>query len=184
MTIDTTSGGFALRTFAALLMCTTIAGCGRGEQYAPVAGLITLNGQPLADAKLIFEPVGDGEGNAAGKPSYGRTGQDGRYSLECPIAKKPGAAVGEHRVRILTVAAGEYTDEQREMARKKLLAEEKAGGGSPDNVTDDRIREYLSDRIQPTQKERLPARYNSQTELTITVPEEGIDQANFDLKAP
>ncbi len=87
-------------------------------------------------------------------------------------------------MRIITLKAGGYSEEQTEAARKKLLAEEKAGGGSPENVTDDRIREYLSDTVQLSQTEILPARYNSKTELTFTVPSSGTDAANFDLKSP
>jgi hypothetical protein len=171
--------------FSLVLVCATgLIGCGTGESYVPVSGLVTLNGEPLGDAKLIFEPIGNEDGNAAGKPSYGRTDLNGNYSLECPIAQQAGAAVGEHRVRIITLKAGGYTEEQIEAARKKLLAEEQAGGGSPDNVTDDRIREYLSDTVQLSQTEILPARYNSKTELTFTVPSSGTDAANFDLKSP
>jgi hypothetical protein len=167
---------------AAVLCAAGLTGCGMGERYVPVSGLVTLNGEPLGDAKLMFEPIGGDDGNGAGKPSYGRTDLNGRYSLECPIAKKTGAAVGEHRVRIVTLKAGGYTEEQIEAARKKLLAEEKAGGGSPDNVTDERIREYLSDTVQFTPTELLPPRYNSETELTFSVPSSGTDQANFELK--
>jgi hypothetical protein len=32
-------------------------------------------------------------------------------------------------------------------------------------------------------RETVPEKYNARTELTFTVPEEGTDQANFDLPA-
>src|SRR5690606_492951 len=151
--------------------------------YAPVSGVVTLDGKPLADAKLIFEPIGDDKGTAAGKPSYGRTDEAGRYTLSSPIAGEQGAAVGPHRVRIVTMKAGEYTSEQMEAARAKLLKEEEAGGGSPENVTDERVRAYLSDRLIAPQREMLPDRYNSKTELTITVPPEGTMSADFQLES-
>src|SRR5690606_33761118 len=52
------------------LIVATITGCGSGEAYAPVSGTVTLNGDALADAKLIFEPIGDKDGQTLGKPSY------------------------------------------------------------------------------------------------------------------
>ena len=162
---------------AAALAC--LVGCG-GERYAPVAGTVTLDGQPLADAKLVFEPVGGESGNAAGKPSYGRTDEAGRYTLTCPIAGTDGAAVGEHRVRVVTLSANEWTPKQMEDARARLQREEKAGGSTA-TVSDDRVRGYLSDRFPVTARESLPAKYNAETELTLTVPSEGTDKADFDL---
>jgi hypothetical protein len=162
----------------------SLVGCGSGERYAPVSGVVTLNGEPLADAKLIFEPIGGEGGVGAGKPSYGRTDENGRYTVSSPIANKEGAAVGEHRVRIVTVSGVEYTEEQMASARQRLEREEVAGGGAAENVTDERVRAYLSDRAQPVQRESLPARYNSNTELRITVPPNGTESANFELTTP
>src|SRR5690606_19157138 len=112
---------------------------GGSERYAPVSGTVLLNGKPLADAKLIFEPIGDESGNAAGKPSYGRTDDSGRYALKCPIAKQDGAAVGDHRVRIVTVKAVEPTEAQMEAARKQLQREEAAGGNRGAEISDEQV---------------------------------------------
>lgn len=170
------------RTAFALCTALVLAGCGSGESYAPVSGIVTLNGEPLADAKLIFEPVGDETGTGSGKPSYGRTDDSGRYTLTCPIAEEEGAAVGEHRVRIVTMKATEYTPEQMESARQTLQKQE-AAGGSNAQITDDQVKEYLSDRIiVATRKEMLPAKYNSETTLTVTVPSGGTDSADFALE--
>ncbi len=161
-----------------------LAGCGSGERYAPVSGTVTLNGTALADAKLIFEPIGDSTGIAAGKPSYGRTDDSGRFVLHSPIADEEGAAVGDHRVRIVTASAADYTPEQIDAARQRLVQEEISGGGTADNVTEERIREYLSDTVRTVGRESLPARYNASTELTFTVPAGGSDKADFALVTP
>src|SRR6476619_2717432 len=79
-----------------ILVCTAIAlaGCDQGgPQVAPVHGRVTLNGQPLANADVEFQPDDKQRG------STGRSGPDGRYSV---IFKRgqPGAIVGPHTVHI------------------------------------------------------------------------------------
>ena len=174
------SRAWRTRCLAGYLLLTLV-GCG-GENYAPVSGTVTLDGEPLADAKLIFEPIGDASGTAAGKVSYGRTDTAGHFTLTCPVAATAGAAVGEHRVRVVTAMANDPTPEQMTAARAKLQAEEKAGG-SDAIVTDERVREYLSDTVQTSRREQLPAHYNTATTLTFTVPASGTEQADFPLTA-
>jgi hypothetical protein len=71
------------------------AGCDRGgPQIAPVTGKVTLDGQPLAAAKIEFQPD-------SGAPSYGRTGEDGGYALLF-VGQQHGALIGHHTVRIRT----------------------------------------------------------------------------------
>jgi hypothetical protein len=59
-----------------------------------VSGLVIINGQPLAGAKVEFIPQ-------KGKPSSGVTDQNGRYSLKSS-QDIPGAALGTHQVSIST----------------------------------------------------------------------------------
>ena len=95
-------------TVATLLAAIALlpAGC-RNESYqvAPVAGRITLDGQPLADAVVVFQPIAHEESAAAGPGSHGRTDQNGRYSLEVIDPPRPGAVVGPHRVTISTATS-------------------------------------------------------------------------------
>lgn len=73
------------------------AGCSdkpAGISFGEVSGTVTLDGQPLPDATVRFEPV-------AGRPSFGRTGADGRYELGYR-GRSWGAVVGPHTVRITT----------------------------------------------------------------------------------
>jgi hypothetical protein len=81
---------------ALLLVLTApvlLAGCGLSDELSreAVFGTVTLNGQPLKKAMIVFEPSLMG-------PSTGASGLivDGRYS----IAKAWGAAPGEYRVLI------------------------------------------------------------------------------------
>ena len=59
-----------------------------------VTGQVTLNGSPLSAATVEFTP-------AVGSPSYGVTDSSGRYTLSY-LPEKPGAALGQHTVRITT----------------------------------------------------------------------------------
>jgi len=163
------------------LCCLLLAvGCG-GTGYAPVSGTVQLDGEPLEDAKLIFEPVGDASGNASGNVSYGRTDAAGRYTLRCPLAGQDGAVVGKHRVRIVTATVPTYTEAQTSQARAALEKQEVQSGGNASDVTDEMVTAYLSDRVLPTHTESLPAKYNSQTELEFVV-ENGQNQADFSLE--
>jgi hypothetical protein len=77
----------------ALLMMAT-AGCGSsGPQVAPVHGRVTLDGQPLANADITFQPEG------AQRASIGRTNNEGRYELAYKLGQT-GAIVGKHTVNV------------------------------------------------------------------------------------
>ena len=41
-----------------------------------------------------------------------------------------------------------------------------------------------SDRANPSARDPIPRRYNDESELTMEVPEDGTDSADFDLKSP
>lgn len=90
----------AVRKAVAMLVAVTMvatAGCG-GDQLpvVPVTGTITLEGAPLADALVEFQPF-----DPQGSPSYGSTDASGKYELAFSHTRK-GAWVGEHLVRIST----------------------------------------------------------------------------------
>src|SRR5215470_13236777 len=77
-------------------------GCGN-DQVAPVSGRVTLDGQPLANAAVTFQPVRtEGKGNP-GPGSGGFTDADGRYTLKVTGTEARGAVVGKHKVTISLV---------------------------------------------------------------------------------
>jgi len=87
-----------LRTYAIPVLALTMlawTGCGGNRpDLATVHGRITLNGQPLPQAQVRFDPVD------AVRGSTGGTDQSGQYKLSY-LRGDQGAAIGEHRVTIL-----------------------------------------------------------------------------------
>lgn len=73
------------------------AGCSAPERppLGAVAGTVTLDGRPLADAVVLFTPDGPG------RTSRGQTDPAGRYRLAY-LRDIAGANVGRHTVRIST----------------------------------------------------------------------------------
>lgn len=83
---------------APIVVSCFLSGC--GSEYATVTGRITLDGEPLPNATVSFMPEDEG-----GRPSFGRTGTDGRYSLQ-ETHRVSGALPGEYTVRITTYVEG------------------------------------------------------------------------------
>lgn len=132
-------------------LLVAVAGCHQGPyEVAPVSGKVTLSGQPLANATVIFEPRGGGETEIVGPGSMGTTDSEGEYRLTT-FKDERGAVVGTHRVRVTTFKS-QYKDIQN------------------------------SDDTIVVSKERVPRRYNRDTQLTFEVPSGGTDEANFELE--
>ncbi len=75
-----------------LLAC--FAGCGKtGPEVAPVTGRITLDGKPLENADILFQPDG------SKPPSAGRSDASGHYELAYKRGVM-GGMVGSNTVRI------------------------------------------------------------------------------------
>jgi hypothetical protein len=72
-----------------------VAGCNRGGlDLAPVEGMVTYSGSPVADAGVMFAPE-------QGPSAMATTDAKGRFSLT--TANQDGALIGEHRVSISKV---------------------------------------------------------------------------------
>lgn len=90
------------RSVCFLSLCTSLllAGCGGGVDDYPdmgtVYGTVTLDGNPLEGASVIFVPKAPGS-----RSSFGTTDSGGYYELAYS-ANMDGAKVGEHTVRIST----------------------------------------------------------------------------------
>jgi hypothetical protein len=95
-----------------LLSAIALSGCGNpNTKVAPVSGIVTLDGAPLKRASVTFEPK-DG-----GRPSFGVTNEQGRYTLEYSM-NELGAEVGACSVRITTENRG---DDPGTKATKELV---------------------------------------------------------------
>jgi hypothetical protein len=73
------------------------AGCNRSS-VAQVSGRVTLDGLPLANAVVLFQPINASDNPGSG--SVAKTDADGRFVLRQIQPNRPGASVGKHRVRI------------------------------------------------------------------------------------
>jgi len=78
-----------------LVLAVFLTGCGSdGPERGVVTGKVTLNGDPLPGADIVFQPE-------EGSPSLAVTDDKGRYDLMYTRDKR-GAMVGEHVVQITT----------------------------------------------------------------------------------
>jgi hypothetical protein len=89
-----------------------LAGCGKPDhpEVGRVSGVVTLDGQPLPEATVMFQPT-------EGRASIATTDSAGKYSL-IYLDGVPGAKLGAHKVIIRTEIPGE--DGQPPIAKEKL----------------------------------------------------------------
>ena len=130
-----------------LLPFLLLAGC-QPDGYAKlglinVTGKVTLDGQPLPHANVVFE-------SADKRTSSGVTDSSGSYALMYD-SETPGVTPGPKTVRITTANVGVE------------------GGGTAEGAA-------------PAGTERLPSKYNRQSELKADVSASN-KMFNFDLKS-
>lgn len=81
-----------------LALITTMAGCSGAPDDAPLlveaTGMILMDGQPLADASVSFNPTSGNRG------ASGRTDAEGRFVLS--YGGSDGCPLGEHTVSVST----------------------------------------------------------------------------------
>ena len=98
------------RLFLILALVGTPAGCDDDARVSRVQGVVTLDGEPVADATVTFMP------SEGGRPAFGITGSDGSYELTTFNAGD-GALLGSHAVAIMAVDE-EVTDKAEAMANE------------------------------------------------------------------
>ncbi|HXG13220.1 MAG TPA: hypothetical protein VNK04_25910 [Gemmataceae bacterium] len=143
---------------SAALLLAEVAGCGGGPKYAPVSGVVTLNGKPYSKAVVVFQPIATPDNPEPGRGSSGFTDENGRFTLKTDEGQQ-GAVVGKHLVRIMTKwnsPAGAFESET----------------GSPDGDPKLRIK---------VQVDPIPPEWNSSSTKEFVVPPGGTDSANFDI---
>lgn len=87
------------KLFALLPLAALVIGCGQSEvPLSHVEGIVLLDGQPLPNAIVEFQPE-DPSGKL--RPSIGETGPDGKYKLR-HTKHRHGAVRGKHKVMITT----------------------------------------------------------------------------------
>lgn len=133
----------------AIACLLVLAGCSKGKKgptfdLTPVAGTVTLDGKPLADADLGFYLQGTAPQGYYG--SGAKTDAEGKYALKTGDAL--GAVPGQYKVTVSRLVGADgaaiVTEEGMDAEQLKMMGKV---------------------------KESIPPKYNDleQTELTITV---------------
>jgi len=97
----------AFRLFVCLLMliCSACSSKNRDlPELSDVTGTVTLNGEPLADAVISFDPL-SASSKSQSRTSTAATDTEGKYSLMYD-KETPGAIPGDHLVRISKLDSG------------------------------------------------------------------------------
>ncbi len=155
--------GVAAAGVCLAVLISALSGSG-GPDLAtvPVSGIVTLEGQPLANVYVSFEPVLDATSSSdvSSQPgSFGITDEDGRYELEW--SHGTGAIPGTHRVILV------WKDPERDETEPKDLP-------ALTSINDDEPLEEAPVFLLPEK----PARDGS---LRFTVPETGTNAGDFDF---
>jgi hypothetical protein len=138
---------------AAGVLLAALAGCSGGAGYAPVSGVVKLNGKPYDKAVVSFQPIGTTENPNPGRGSSAYTDENGRYVLKSD--KYSGALVGKHLVRIMT--------------RGNEVVGQDPTVGSDDKTP-------LRPQLDP-----IPPEWNALSKKEFDVPAGGTDKADFDI---
>lgn len=110
----------SVRASLVAVFALAVAGCAPGTKSVPVSGVVTLDGKPLPEAHLTFQPAT--EGKIAGAGSFAFTDSSGAYSLRTVDGDQPGAVVGKHRVEINLVTPSYDGDPAQRPPNKSLPA--------------------------------------------------------------
>ena len=158
---------FAVITMVGL-MVSMLAGCSKTSNLdtIPVTGLVTLDGQPVPGAKVVFAPSG-GTGQAAS----GVTGSDGRYKLTTQDPND-GALPGKYMVMISKTEGSAGAADQ---AVKPNMTPEEATKAATEARD-------AAKQPEPTFKELLPEKYKTAAgALNADVAKGGKTEFNFEL---
>ncbi len=106
--------------YLSLISASTLAtGCGgaAGPELGRLSGTVTLDGKPLANARIVFQPTGQ-----LASPSVSDTAEDGAFELRFNRDRK-GVLPGSHQIRVTTArvvtdASGKETDVQEVLPAK------------------------------------------------------------------
>jgi len=107
------------RRLAAPLFCLALAGCSASTDPVDtlprkgVTGTVTLDGQPLAQGKIVFDPAAGGQG-----PGGAATADiaDGKYTIEKALGPVP----GKYKVSISSRPSIKFGPGQEPGTRPKL----------------------------------------------------------------
>ncbi len=153
------------RVYFTALILATMLGCGdggvSGPAFAPVSGVVTLDGKPVEGAAIIFSPKKEGT------MSMAISDADGKFVMKSGSGRK-GAAVGDHNVTVNLSVSTE--------------AEVKT---TDDGLAPAMPNELGSDVPKPKPARVgfiVPERYSKPGALSVTVPAGGLSGHKLELK--
>ena len=190
-----------LCSILAALVIVAMTGCDPDfrtpNQIAAVQGNVTLDGDPVSDARVVFIPLTVREGKTDIPFAFGTTDAKGKFELSMSDGKT-GAFVGSYSVVISKISASPYaaTDSspdpqkanQRISASEKLAQSEKLRMKTQKvekNLTYLRARPAIDRFFNATQdpNEMIPNLYNRYSILTREVRSiGGLSEPTFDLR--
>jgi hypothetical protein len=122
---------------AGLLAIVSLAGCGGSGvtpapdvgPLAPVSGIVTMDGEPVAGATVFFRPAVAKQFNGA----LGATDASGKYELKSDVGNgefKPGAPLGKYQVTVSKFVKADGTS----LPAGKLLTDPKEMLGAHESI--------------------------------------------------
>jgi hypothetical protein len=151
----------------AVFCLMALRGGDSGLKTVRVSGVVTLDGSPIPNVQVSFEPkMNRGVDSSACPGSFGVTDADGRYELSWSGAS--GAMVGEHIVTLVDAQSG---NNQAGEAPRGSPGKKKAV-----RLPDGSVQEV--EQLEPDSSYRLPEKARDGS-LRYLVPEGGTDTADF-----
>ncbi len=92
--------------FWTVVLCLLIAGCSAKPTEPSAEGVVTLDGQPLANANVQLVP----QGNTKGQTGFAKTDAAGKFIIGSADGKQQGTAPGEYKVVISKHVKPDGTD--------------------------------------------------------------------------
>lgn len=143
---------FAILAVVAATVCATL-GCGSGanlDDLNSVSGVVTLDGEPVADASITLYPTAEGA-RSAGCLSD----EKGEFKFQT-LQANDGVADGEYKVVVTKkVELNPYTEEEYKKLNESGASHKKLFPGRP----------------EPSFEDALPKKYGNveTTDLTLTI---------------
>ena len=146
-----------------------------GPKTEPVSGAVTLDGQPLAGATVVFSPSG-GEGKAAS----GVTDASGNYKLTTTNAGD-GAVLGSYQVAITKTEGSSINVDLTGLSQEEAMKKSMEAYYSSDQYKKQGSKDAAA---AVDVKSAVPAKYGDAKTSGLTADvKAGPNTFNFDLKA-
>jgi len=154
-----------------VLFSISVSGCdSKDYSLAPVSGTVTFEGKPVDKLRVSFNPQPIGENYATGPFSRGKTGPDGKFTLETRYEDE-GAVIGKHTLSFMYADIGETA--MADLRSNLLDAQDE---GKKDRF--DEIKKEIA-KLQAKLKGRPVLKRNYST--VIDVPSDGLADIQIEL---